>query len=89
VSSFGRSFVRGGGRYGALGEEGLEDTGADEIEDGSLRLRVSMGGIDMDDIGGFAFEVTYGGQLEGVTLSCDVVTWGIGKRIEYLNIDHR
>jgi len=66
VSSFGRSFVRGGGRYGTLGEEGftpdgLEDTGADEIEDGPVRLRVSMGGIDMGGIGEFVFGVTYGG----------------------------
>ena len=51
------------GEYGPLGEEGLEDTGVDEIEDGSLRLRVSMRGIDMGDIGV---------NLRGV-LSCDVV----------------
>ena len=66
------SFVHGGGRYGTLGEEGFTSDGMDDIEDGSLRLRVSMGGIDMDDI----VVTSYLGP--GGT---------IGKRIEYLDID--
>jgi len=42
----------------------------DDIEDGSLRLRVSMRGIDMDGIGGFAFGVMVVNLREA--LSCDV-----------------
>jgi len=46
-----------GGGTGTFGEEGfapdeLEGTGVDDIGDGSLRLRVSVGGVDTDGIEG-------------------------------------